>query len=149
MDSINSTYQYALTIYEYMLDNSLPGVTNDNTGVPLPVYEGFLSKELEEKLGIKGGQYTRSINILLDTTCIYKIRRGVATTPAQWGLIKSPVLEEVLEADRLNAKKRQRNKLANNQQIRDIMSSIAEIRIELDEVIARIEALELGEENYG
>lgn len=83
-------------VYDMMLDASIE-VDGDVDGEMYHVYEGFLSKDMADRLNLSLGTYSPIVNTLKKLECIRNIQRGGGNSPSQWLLIKAPTQQMLLK----------------------------------------------------
>lgn len=129
-ESLPKLFEQCRDTYEFMAKH-VSGEKYDGKDV----YIGFLTKDLEEALGIPLSQYSRIINTLKELNCIGQIKRGAARVPSEWVLIGPPDYEAFGYTKELVNKRLQRSTRFEVQKMNEIIDI-------LNGLIDRVEILE-------
>jgi len=134
-------YQQCLDTYKFMLENKSSSTHPDSQG--FPVYQGHLTKDLDEALGFSVSQYSRIIRTLIDMECIFRVHRGSPSTPAIWAIVQEPELESFSSVRKTTYRRSKLSQREFRQRIADLSSSMSQIRsLLMDDAIPRITEME-------
>lgn len=81
-------YNHCVAVYEEMKKTAK--VVTQDSGPPRRIWTGFLTKLINDDLGLAVPYFTAVRNNLLEMGCVEQIARGGGTHPSTWELIKNP-----------------------------------------------------------
>jgi len=87
-DPMPQMYNHCVNVYEAMEKESKVVIEGD--GPPRRIWVGFLTKLINEDLGLAVPYYSAVRNNLKRMGCIDQLQRGGGTHPSTWELIKNP-----------------------------------------------------------
>jgi len=87
-DPMPQMYNHCVNVYEAMKATSQ--VVTENGSPPRRIWVGFLTKLINDDLGLAVPYYSAVRNNLKRMGCIDQLQRGGGTHPSTWELIKNP-----------------------------------------------------------
>lgn len=129
-------FDYCIQVYEAMESeaswDALGTGYGEEEGL---VYDGFLTKLIKD-LSLPVPYYTKITQELRRMDCVRQVRRGGSTTTSRWVLLQEPTRELYLNA--AGGSRKPTGRLEGvEQQVRDLVAQINELRTRLDILEAR------------
>jgi hypothetical protein len=94
-DPMPQIFNHCVDVYNEMLKNA--PLQSIDGGPPRRIWEGFLTKLINEELGLAVPYYTSVRSNLVRMGCLTQLGRGGGTHPSTWELLKPPT-EELFHA---------------------------------------------------
>ena len=80
----SKVFEHCVALYKGMEERAYTNDAGDQ------IYRGFLSKLLQQELGLPVSYYSKLKTVLEDQGCIIQQRRGGGTSPSEWKLVFPP-----------------------------------------------------------
>lgn len=84
-------YNHCVAVYEEMKKTA--EVVTEDGKPPRRIWHGFLTKLINEDLGLAVPYFTAVRNNLMEMGCVTQLARGGGTHPSTWELIRNPTEE--------------------------------------------------------
>src|SRR5690349_17646501 len=132
-------FDHCQRVYQVMSNEAQ--VKEVEGGVKMGVWEGFLTRLIQERLGLAVPYYSSIRGHLTRMNCIRQMRRGGGNSPSQWEMLKPPTKELFANAE-ATGNVRQRQRESHTQQIADLTRRVSKLEKNEQTLISTIVELQ-------